>query len=105
MVFTYVPDWGGRIHPYLFSNASDAFSTYVYFHFEHLVFIILGWIIVSDSKYTERWTNTVFFGVLLFDYIDWILTANNAWGGTFVTGNIVKLLAFGFLTWRTDNEP
>lgn len=104
MMFIYVPDWGGLIHPFPFHATSITASTYVYFHFEHLTFLLLGWLLVQDSKHPERATNKAFFWILVFDYADYILTCNQAWGGTWITGNIAKLIAFIALTWNTDNE-
>lgn len=104
MAFIYVPDFGGLIRPFPFHTTSITLSTYIYFHFEHFAFITLGWLLWKDSTIAEWKTNVVFFGVLVFDYLDWVFTCNQAWGGTFLTGNIVKLLAFVVLTWNTDNE-
>lgn len=104
MVFIYVPDWGGRIYPFPLGASSISASSYVYYHFEHIVFVMLGWMLVRDSSRRELYTNMVFLGVLAFDYLDFVLTCNDFWGGTFMTGNIVKLAGFGLLTWKTDNE-
>lgn len=103
MVYIYVPEWGAVIKPFI-NDTEISMSAYVYFHFEHMVFIILGWLLVSDSKHPERFTNKAFFGVLVFDYADYILTCNQAWGANWMTGNLVKLAGFILLTWNTDNE-
>lgn len=99
VAFESIP-YGNTIHPFPFSATGIGLSTYIYFHIDKLIWVMVGSLLVSDSKSSERWTNVVFLSVLVFDWIDYALTCNQMWFevGFPVTGNLVKLLAFGILT-------
>lgn len=95
-------------HPFLFNGYSIQLHNYVYETFQHWVggSILMAVFLVIDSKPHERWTNISFLIIQGFDWLDYVATDNQTWFdvGIPVTGNIVKIVAFAALTWRTDIE-
>ncbi len=63
---------------FLFSDEKIYYSTWVYFAFEHFIFIILSYIIYAESlKY--RLALFTFLVISVADFIDYVLTYNEIW--------------------------
>ena len=67
-------------------------DTYVYFLFEHIILIILSWIIYDRTK-----DNIVLLYLIIqmLDTLDYLLTYGEPWFGTILTWNTIKVGIFG----------
>ena len=67
-------------------------DTYVYFLFEHIILIILSWIIYDRTK-----DNIVLLYLIIqmLDTLDYLLTYGEPWFRTILTWNTIKVGIFG----------
>lgn len=90
-----------------FSDMQLYLKTHVYYIFEKLIMIVLAYIIASESKEYKQavW---VFFGLMVCDLIDYLLTYSSIWfnlGPIPVSMNTTKVFIFGltiFYEWLTS---
>lgn len=86
----YVPT-GKAIFP--FSDMVLNSDTYAYFLFEHVILIILAWIIYDVTK--QRIT-LLYLLIQIIDTFDYILTYGEPWfDGNILTWNTIKVGIFG----------
>lgn len=63
---------------FLFIDGKIRFRDWIYFLSDHLILIILAYIIWAETK-TFRFSLFVFFAIQVLDLIDFIFTFNNPW--------------------------
>lgn len=85
-----------------FSDLTFTFQTYVYYIFEHLIKIILSYIVYAESvKY--RYALWVFLLLQIGDLVDYLLTYNSVWaqlGSVPVSFNTLAPVIFGLAILR-----
>lgn len=100
IVFVVLPDFTTeRYDFFLFSDQKLTAQTYIYFLCEHLVMIILSYIIFAESK-KHRGALWVFFMLMICDLVDYILGYNEVWvklSAFPVSFNTVSVLIFGLV--------
>lgn len=75
-----------------FSNMVLNADTYVYFLFEHVILIILSWIIYDHTK--DKIV-LLYFAIQIVDTFDYILNYGEPWFGSVLTWNTIKVGIFG----------
>lgn len=100
MVFLIIPETGTHQY-FLYSEVKMSLKTYVYFIFEKLILIVLAYLIASEEK-TYRYEVQIFFFIMVFDFLDFMLTYNSIWFrvGFPMSMNILKMVVFGVITLR-----
>lgn len=100
-VFMILPKTGPADY-FMFSDMELYFATHVYFICERLVLIVLAGIIANEA--TEyRGAMWVFFGLIVVDLFDYLLTYSGVWFhfyGVPVSFNILKGVIFGMVIIR-----
>jgi hypothetical protein len=115
LVFNVLPDWDGTFmtpDPFYFFNfkyGGISYQTYIYMIAEYFIAGIFTWIIAAEE--TEyRWACQVFFWLVVFDFLDFILSYNSIWfhiGGLPVSMNVLKCFIFGLVIlkeWIKDHS-
>jgi nicotinamide riboside transporter PnuC len=92
VVFNAVP-YDNEVKDYfLFADTPLTFKTWLYFVCEHLVLIMLAYVIAAEAKkYTLPCK--VFFWIQVGNLADYLLTYNTNWIG-FINFNIVSIVIF-----------
>lgn len=107
IVVMKIPQTTEPVSFFPFSDVQLYLGTHIYFILEKVTAIILSYIIASESKeYKEAvW---VFFGLMVCDLIDYMLTYSSIWftiGSIPVSMNTTKVIIFGltiFYQWLTS---
>ena len=92
VVFNAVP-YDNEVKDYfLFADTQLTFKTWLYFVCEHLVLIMLSYVITAESR-SYKLQCRVFFWLQVGNLADYLLTYNTNWIG-FINFNIVSMLVF-----------
>lgn len=103
-LFLIVPDFMGG-NPYdlfLFSDQQVTIQTHLYFFCEHVIIILLSYIIATEEtrfKYPVR----AFFWLQVADLVDYLLTYNSTWvniSGLPLSMNTLSIVIFGYVCLR-----
>lgn len=92
LAFEMVPYDSEPVDLFLFAEIAMPFKTWLYFLLEHLVLVMLTYIIAFEAK-TYVTACKAFFWLQVFDLIDYTLTYNTEWFG-FLTFNTVATIVF-----------
>ncbi len=79
---------------FLFSDVKLHADTWVYFLFEHLILVILAYVIY-DIEPRYRVSATVFLFIQIADTVDYCLTYGEPWAENLPSWNILKVVIFG----------
>lgn len=93
VIYQTIPYDSEPLKLFVFSDVALPFKTWVYFVGEHLVLIMLGYIIASEEKYYTVAAKTFFF-IQIADLADYLLTYNSNWLG-FISFNVISFIVFG----------
>ncbi len=92
LVYNALPYDSTPLSMFLFSDTDLPFKTWLYFVCEHLVLIMLAYVIAAEAKkYTLPCK--VFFWLQVGNLADYLLTYNTNWIG-FINFNIVSIVIF-----------
>jgi len=97
MTFMLVPFGGVAYSFFYFSDVQLTIHTYVYFLCEHIGYILLSYIIYSESDKYEVPLFT-FFCLMVADTFDYMLSYNSTWvtiGSFPITMNTAIVVIFG----------
>lgn len=92
LAFELVPYDSEPVDLFLLADVSMPFKTWLYFAFEHLVLVMLSYVIAFESK-TYVTACKAFFYFQIFDLIDYLLTYNTQWFGI-VSFNTIGMIVF-----------
>lgn len=77
---------------FLFSDVAMPFKTWLYFTLEHVVLIMLSYVIAFEAK-NYVIACKAFFYLQIFDLVDYLLTYNTKWFGV-VSFNTIGMIVF-----------
>lgn len=92
IVFNSIPSGIGTIQMFPFYDIAITFKTWLYFVCEHLVLIMLSYVIAIESK-KYKLQCRVFFWLQMGNLVDYLLTYNTDWIG-FINYNVVAVIIF-----------
>jgi hypothetical protein len=92
VLFNAIPYDSFTTDYFLFADTKLTFKTWLYFSLEHLVLIMLSYVIAVEAK-EYKFQCKVFFWLQMGNLIDYLLTYNTEWIG-FINYNIVAVLIF-----------
>lgn len=90
VLFKAWPDYGSKIHAFLFSKETLNTQSWIYYIMEHLIAIMVaGCLLISDN--TPSWLLKLFFSIMLADMIHFLLFYRDEGIGF----NLAKVIVFG----------
>jgi len=92
VLFNAIPYDSFTTDYFLFADTKLTFKTWLYFSLEHLVLIMLSYVIAYEATQYKTQCK-VFFWLQVGNLIDYLLTYNTEWIG-FINYNIVAVLIF-----------
>jgi len=92
VLFTQFIDIDRQVDWFVFVNKKYAIDTIIYYTIEHLIKIILAYLLWQNVK-TYKFQVFVFYCIQWGDLVDFFLTDNGYWFG-FITYNIVAASIF-----------
>lgn len=92
LAFELVPYDSEQVDLFLFSDVTMPFKTWLYFALEHVVLIMLSYVIAFEAK-TYIVACRAFFYLQIFDFADYLLTYNTKWFGL-VSFNTIGMIVF-----------
>lgn len=92
IAFNAVPSGIETIQMFPFADTAITFKTWLYFLCEHIVLIMLSYVIAYEAK-EYKLQCKVFFWIQVADLADYLLTYNTNWIGP-LNFNIIAVLIF-----------
>lgn len=92
VVYNTLPYDSNPLSMFMYSDTTLPFKTWLYFLCEHIVLVMLAYVIAAESR-TYRLSCKVFFWIQVAGMIDYLLTYNTNWIG-FINFNIISVIIF-----------